>query len=466
MRATKIICTIGPSSSSKEGLSGLIDNGMNIARLNRSHGTREKCSEVIAMIRSLTKEKNHPVGIMIDTKGAEIRTGVIAHPIHIKKGQEVIFSPTPGDNKERQLIEVSYDRFYKDVPETDRIIVDNGELIFDIVKIENTSVIAKAQGDGTIGSRRHINLPGADIDLPSITENDWEDITFAVEEDADFLALSFIRNADEIREVRSFLENKKSNIKIVTKVETEQAVENISEIIDASDAIMVARGDLGTDLPFEELPAIQDEIVTMCRDRGKSVIVATHMLESMIEHPMPTRAEVTDVAHAAMTGADATMLSGETAAGKFPFKALEAMSKVLSATEHHKSRFSSFKRMPVHNEREARAEAAVTLSESAQANAILVFTRTGRTAQEVCAFRPEMPIIAATDGVRTQNGLTLSYGVHPIIISFEGSAEDTIGAGIEAAKKTGIVKSGDSIVLLSDTDAKDAPVQSVQVRQI
>ncbi|MDP7454612.1 MAG: pyruvate kinase [Candidatus Peribacteraceae bacterium] len=466
MRSTKIICTIGPATSSPEGLSALIDSGMNIARLNRSHGTQEKCKEVINFIRNYSEKHRLPIGIMVDTKGGEIRTGAVIHPIEIKKGQEVIFSPVPIPEEERTVIEVSYNNFYKDVPETDTIILDGGDILFDIVSTsKNKTVIGRARGDGSIGSRRHINLPGADIDLPSITDKDWEDIEFAIKEGADFLALSFIRNADEVRLVRKFLQDKKSNIRIITKVETHQAVEHISEIIEVSDAIMVARGDLGTNLPFEEIPTIQDKIVTLCRDKGIPVIVATDMLESMTEHPMPTRAEVTDVAHAAMTGADATMLSGETAVGQFPFKAIEAMSKVLIATEKHKSRFPSL-RMPVHNDREARAEAASTLSDSANADAILVFTRTGRTAQEVCSFRPMVPIIAATENLETKRKLTLCYGVHPIKIEFGSTPEDTIIEGIRAAKELELIKEGQSVVLLSDTEAKDAAVQSVQVRTV
>lgn len=466
MRSTKIICTIGPATSSPEGLSALIDSGMNIARLNRSHGTQENCREVINFIREYSEKQKIPIGIMVDTKGGEIRTGAVVHPIEIKKGQEVIFSPVPLPEEERTVIEVSYDNFYKDVPETDTIILDGGDILFDIVSIDkDKTVIGKARNDGSIGSRRHINLPGADIDLPSITDKDWEDIKFAIDEDAEFIALSFIRNADEVNAVRKFLQEKKSKIKIITKVETHQAVEHISEIIEVSDAIMVARGDLGTNLPFEEIPVIQDQIVSLCRNKGIQVIVATDMLESMTEHPMPTRAEVTDVAHAAMIGADATMLSGETAVGKFPFKAIEAMSKVLSATEKHKSRFPLL-RMPVHNDREARAEAAAFLSDSAQANAILVFTRTGRTAQEICSFRPSVPIIAATEDVGTKRKLTLCYGVHPIQIKFGSTPEDTIVEGIKTAKEFGFIEEGQNIVLLSDTEAKDAVVQSVQVRKV
>ncbi len=242
-------------------------------------------------------------------------------------------------------------------------------------------------------------------------------------------------------------------------------MDNISAIIDVSDAIMVARGDLGAEIDFELLPAIQDEIVALCRDRGVPVIIATHMLESMIEHPMPTRAEVTDIAHAAMTGADATMLSGETASGLHPLESLAAMNKILRATEKHIARFPLTSRMPVHNEREARAEAAVTLSDSSEASAIIVFTKTGRTAREVSKFRPLIPIVAITDNPQTERSLSITYGIHPIIIKFL-SPEETAASGICAAADQEIVSKGDKVVLLSDIESPKAPVQSVQVRTV
>jgi len=465
MRLTKIVCTIGPASKSTEMLSKLAKAGMNVARLNLSHGTQKDCRDIIERIRKLNDDDDHAIAIMFDTKGAEIRTGVVQHPISVSKGEELVLSPYPLPDEKRQVIEVNYDRFYADVPETDRILIDNGEMTLDVLDIRTDGVvIARAQTAGEVGSRRHINLPGADIDLPSITEKDWEDIAFAVEQDADFIALSFIRNADEIRSVRKFLSSRGSDIRIITKIETHQAVEHIGEILDATDAIMVARGDLGADVPFEELPIIQDDIVMRCRDRGIPVIVATHMLESMIEHPMPTRAEVTDVAHAAMMGADATMLSGESATGMYPQRSVEAMDRILRSSEEHLARFSRVHE-PVHNEREGRAEAAVALARTSSASAILVFTKTGNTVLEVSKFRPHRPIIALTDTASLQGKLQLSYGVYPLVIPFS-DAEATVQSGLRSAIEASIIHVGDSVVLLSDIQTKDAPVQSVQVRTV
>lgn len=438
---------------------------MNIARLNLSHGTQAETAVIIETIRSLNEKNGTTTATLIDTKGAEIRTGVVAHPIPIAKDQEVVFSPHPLSDEERTVISVNYDQFYRDVGETDRILIDSGELTFDILSVEQDgSVVARSRDEGSVGDRRHITLPGADIDLPSITEKDWEDIAFAVEQKVDFVALSFVRSADDVREVREFMKKHSVDIDIVSKIESQKAVDNLAEIIEVSDAIMIARGDLGSDLAFEDLPALQDEIVVRCRDQGVPVIVATHMLESIIEHPVPTRAEVTDVAHAAMTGADATMLSGETAIGQYPFKAIEAMARILEATEQRLSRFPLSPNTPIRNERIANAEAAVTLADSSVADALMVFTRTGQTAREVSMFRPHQPIIAVTPSDRIQRKLQLVYGVQVIVIPF-ADPEKTVVDALNAARKSGILTKGQNVVLLSDLQATDTVVQSVQVRE-
>jgi len=365
------------------------------------------------------------------------------------------------------VIEVNYDGFANDVRETNTILIDNGTISCAIVSIEpDGSVVARAQDAGMVGSRRHINLPGADIDLPSLTKKDWDDIAFGAEQGVDFVALSFIRNAEEIAEVRSLLRKKGSDMQILTKIETRSAVEeNLASIIAASDGIMIARGDLGTDIPIEELPAYQDEIVIRCRDAGKPVIVATHMLESMSAFPIPTRAEVTDVAHAATSRADATMLSGETATGKHPVKCVEMMDRILRATETHEARLQERPEVAVHNEREARADAAVTLAYSTRADAIVAFTRSGQTPRDIAKFRPMIPVIAITPEATVQRKLSLIYGVCALQVPF-AAPETTIASGIEAAKRRGIVKRGMRVVLLADAPTHDQNVSTVQMRDI
>jgi len=451
-RMTKIVCTIGPSCSDFTGIESLAEHGMNIARVNLSHGTQQQHKETVSILRKLN-ESGHCIGIMFDTRGGEIRTGERQTPLPVTKGQEVTFVPE-GRPCPDSCVSINYDGFADDVRETDCILLDNGELSFDIVTInDDGTVIGRAAQDGEIGSRRHINLPGADVDLPSITDKDWEDIAFAVEQEADFVALSFIRTSDDINAVRAFITEKGSGMQLIAKIETAQAVEHIAEIINASDGIMVARGDLGAEVPFEDVFVIQNELVTRCRDAGKPVIVATHMLESMREHPIPTRAEVTDVAHAAETGADATMLSGETASGKHPPVAVDAMRRILEATECYRCRFDVGLPSAVHNDREAQAEAAVALANSSDADALVVFTREGNTARLVSKFRPNVPIIGVAATKEIQRRIQLLYGVYPVQTTF-GKPEETVQAGLDAAVAAGYIAKGQKIVLISDAEAK------------
>ena len=452
LRRTKIICTIGPSSWDEDILIQLADEGMNVARLNFSHGTREDHQEIIDRIHTYNTSHDLQVGIMLDTKGAEIRTGDVKAPITISKGEEVVFTSAALENGSgRKIVEVSYDGFAKDVIETDTILIDNGEISFDIVSVESDgSVIAKARDNGEIGSRRHINLPGADIDLPSITESDWEDLRFGAEQNLDFLALSFIRNADEVKKVRSMLKEVGSTSKIISKIETQKAVKNIKEIIDASDGIMVARGDLGADLPFEKLPVVQDEIVCRCKDAGKPVIIATHMLESMTEHPVPTRAEVTDTAHAVVTGTDATMLSGETASGSHPLVALQAMIRIHLATEEHLSRLETTYDIHFRDKAEEEMDKAIALAEKEEVDAFVLITESGLTANPISKFRAPVPIIALTKSDIIQRSLSLNFGVYPLRIDFDASDDVTMKNGVELAQKIGLLKKGQKVMLLKD----------------
>lgn len=466
-RLTKIICTLGPACATAEQIIALADGGMSIARINLSHGSHEEHMETIALLRKINEKRPVPIGILIDTKGAEIRTGDVQTPLALKEGDEVLFC---SQNDPRALaggkvISVNYDGFADDVRETDRILVDNGELSLDILGVQDDgSVLARARQDGEIGSRRHINLPGADIDLPSITDKDWQDIGFAADQNVDFIALSFIRAPEEVEQVRSFLEKHNSTTQLISKIETAQAVECIGDIIRVSDGIMVARGDLGAEVPFETLPSIQDEIIVRCSDAGKPVIVATHMLESMKEHPIPTRAEMTDVAHAAVEMADSTMLSGETATGKHPATALDAMDRLLRNAEQHIARFTETARdiRIEDDEYDARSQAAVSLAKSTDASVILVFTRSGRTAQQISKFRPTVPIIACTNDPAVQGQMTLLYGVYPLLIPF-ADAETTINHGMDAVVKNGFAQKGERFILVSDVP-KELADWSIQQR--
>lgn len=467
-RLTKIVCTLGPACWSPEQMLELARTGMNMARINASHGEREDHIRLIKAIETLNEKHGFCVASLLDTRGCEVRTGDVQDPILIAAGEEVIFAPTTLKlaAPKHKIIDVGYDGFSADVREAKRILIDNGELSFEIVSInKDGSVIARAQQDGKIGSRRHVNLPGADIDLPSITEKDWDDIAFAAESDVDYVALSFIRTADEVKEVRALIEKKKSDLQIISKIETQQAVQNIAEIVEASDGIMVARGDLGAEVPYEHLPVIQDDIVFRSRDAAKPVIVATHMLESMTQHPIPTRAEVTDVAHAASEFTDATMLSGETAGGRHPAVALSAMDKILRATETHLSHFPADANTAVRGDGDAQAQAAVALARSAAADAIVVVTVTGQTARRVSKFRPPVPVVSLTSSKSVQRKIQLLYGVFPLVIQFS-KEEETVVRGLQAAKKAGLLQPGNRVVVISDIQTNAEPVTSIQMRTV
>lgn len=469
MRLTKIICTLGPVSSSAEKIAELQQAGMNIARINFSHGSQEGHQKTIQTIKQVNADKGCCISLLLDTKGAEIRTGDVTEPIAITEGQEVIFSATPITEATRPVITVNYNDFAKDVRGAEVILLDNGVMSFEVVSInDDGSVIAKSHDEGTIGSRRHVNLPGADISLPSMTDKDWSDLELGIKEDMDYVALSFIRTADEVKEVTAFLKKHNSQMRTITKIETRQSVANIDAIIDASDGIMVARGDLGAELPYERIPAIQDMIVRKCRYKGKPVIVATQMLESMIENPMPTRAEVTDIAHAATTRTDTTMLSGETAMGEHPLASVEAMSKILEETEKHQSSDHQTDSMCMLGERGALAEAAVSMALSLGSPAILVLTRSGKTAQAVSQLRSNLPIIACTADTRVERFMQILHGVFPVHIEKDDDTDTdkTLALAFAAAMKKGLLTAGDQIVVVADTQTTNGPVHSVHVRKV
>lgn len=466
MRLTKIICTLGPASSTFEQIRTLAQKGMSIARINLSHGLREEHERLIHTIREVNRVEGYYIATLLDTKGIAIRTGDVTQPIAVAKDEEVLFSPhIVQEDKKRKVIYVNYDGFASDVRETNVILIDNGELMFDVLKVQGDgSVLARARQSGAIGSRRHVNLPGADIDLPTITEKDWSDIAFAIGEGVDFVALSFVRKAEEVIWVKNAIRKQKGKLEVIAKIETQQAIDALADIVRVADGIMVARGDLGAEIPFERIPVVQDDIVRTCRDAGKPVIVATHMLESMILHPMPTRAEVTDIAHAATTMADATMLSGETSVGRHPSEAIEAMDRVLRETEKFLARFPEEHEGAIRDERDARADAAVDLAHTLHAPAIIVFTRSGRTARALSKFRPRQPIFAFTPLPFVERHLQLSFGVFPFLLAFKSDPEENIAEAIMLLRQKNLLTHGESIVVVSDTRGAEGHVRTVQVR--
>lgn len=467
MRLTKIVCTLGPASSSPDMIAALLERGMNVARINFSHGSHETHLVTINAVKEANAKHGRDVALMLDTKGPEIRTGDVESPIPVKKGEEILFTHDKKASYEGTVIHVNYPDFGKDVAGAESILVDNGELIFTFVKGNaDGSVVLRAEQDGLIGNRRHVNLPGADVSLPSVTEQDWKDIAFGVEHEMDYLALSFVRTAEEIREVRAFLEKNKSSMRIVTKIETRASVENIDDIIDASDGIMVARGDLGAEMPFQEIPAVQDMIVAKCRAAGKPVIVATQMLESMIKNPMPTRAEVTDVAHAVITRADATMLSGESAAGKYPLQAVDAMTSIHAETESHLPECHAEGDIDFSTDNAVRAEAAVSMAHNAKAPAIVALCNTGRTVEIISQLRPRVPVYAFSDSPSLRRKLQLYYGIQPLPIIMESDSELNVERAMSFLAKKGLAEKGQRVVVLCRMEVRTGTHVTVHLRDV
>jgi pyruvate kinase len=443
MRLTKTICTLGPASNNAEGIRKLAELGMSIARLNFSHGSQETHSAVVETIRQVNREGGFQVGLLLDTKGAEIRTGDRPEPLSVQPGDTITFS-FGRETDEHPVIRVSYPEFWRDAKDARFVLIDSGELILDIVSIEEDRVVTRSQGVYAIGSRRHVNLPGANVTLPSLAEKDWSDIELACRLKLDYIALSFIRNAHEVHEVREFVrQHGHPDIVLVSKIENGMGVQNIDEIIEASDGIMIARGDLGAEIPLETLPFVQRDIALRCRRAGKPVIMATQMLESMMKNPMPSRAEVTDVAHAVMLGVDSTMLSGETAAGKYPFASLEMMGRIIAEVERHMPRHMPEPRSS--SQADLDAATAVSMAVLQGVRAIVVYARSGETARAISRLRPPVPTFLASDDADLLRRHQLSFGLHPLhLMASDAHATQVL-------REKGLVSLGDKIVVVQSS---------------
>ncbi|TGK20193.1 pyruvate kinase [Leptospira fluminis] len=467
-RKTKIICTIGPATADKKMILALAEAGMNVARLNMSHGNHEFHRSIIKIIKALNKDVlKHPIAILLDTQGPEIRTGDLqVDHLDLKVGESFTFHIIPGVESEEQSVFVNYRDIVNDLKVGDRVTVDNGLINLVVEEIQETALKCKVVDGGKLGSRKHINLPGIRVNLPSITQKDQKDILFGLQEDVDFIALSFVRSKEDILQLRKIIEENNGHSAIVAKIEDQEAVKNMIEIVDAADGVMVARGDLGVELPIEELPIIQRAIIRECAVRGKRVIVATHLLESMISNPSPTRAEVTDVANAVYEESDAIMLSGETAAGKFPIRCVEMLHKIAERVEKTPGVGYVGDRIPS-NKKEEMAKSAAMLSDSIKSPAIIVITRRGTTALNVASFHPRHPLIYAFTNMTTvRRKLWLTRGVIPYRIDFSSDPEKTIKLAIETLKTSGRIKEGDQVVILSDIIAGDDRVETIQIREV
>lgn len=450
MRRTKIVCTIGPTSQNIHVVKELLLNGMNVARLNFSHGTLEEQGERIAVIRQASQETGIPVAIMLDTKGPEIRMGCFQDgKVILDEGAQLIFT-TEEVLGTKERVSINYPGLPEDVKPNDLILVDDGLISLTVQKVEKTEIYCRIENGGEISDRKKLNLPGVKLNLLSLTQKDIDDITFGVQAGVDFIAASFIRSAADVLAIRRVLEELNADIDIIAKIENRQGVENIEEIINAADGVMVARGDLGVEIPVEEVPLVQKRLIDQCNRVGKPVITATQMLDSMIRNPRPTRAEASDIANAILDGTGAIMLSGETASGKYPLEAVKTMARIAEYTEQslQGKRFSHEWTTDIANTTtEAIAHATCDVAHSLHAAAIITATQSGSTARKVSKYRPGMPIIAVTPFEKVLRKLLLVWGVFPLQSEEYHATNELMETSIQTVLQAGYIKNGDLIVI-------------------
>jgi pyruvate kinase len=451
MKKTKIICTIGPACQDREILKSMMLAGMNAARFNFSHGTHEEQKMKMDLVKELREELGLPISLILDTKGPEIRTGQFGEKdVELFEGQKFILTMEDviGTNK---MCTVSYKGLIQDVKPGDRLLIDDGLIGMTIDEINENNIICTVNNGGIIKDYKSINAPGVLVRLPAITDKDKEDIVFGIGEGIDFIAESFVRKGSDVEEMRAFLNvHGAGHVRIISKIENKEGVDNIFDIVAASDLVMVARGDLGVEIPAELVPVTQKKIIKLCNLEGKPVITATQMMDSMMRNPRPTRAEVADVANAIYDGTDGIMLSGETAAGKYPVEAVKMMVDIANATEaalNYDSILREKGRVKDASITNAIGHATCTSAQGLKATAILTPTATGHTAQVVSKFRPKAPIIAFTTSDQVARQLSLVWGVMPIVTKPAGSEKDVFVDAISISSEKGLVKEGDLVVI-------------------
>lgn len=450
MRRTKIICTLGPAVDENDKFVELAKTGFDVARLNFSHGSFEEHKRRIEMIRDYNEKYGDCIAILLDTKGPEIRTGIADGKVELEKNQLIVLT-TREVKSTKEFISISYKNLPEEVKAGDEILLDDGLIALEVIGVKNDEITCKVLNSGSLGSKKGVNLPKIDVKLPSISEKDKQDILFGVKEKVDFIALSFVRRPEDITEVRKLIGTSNDNIQIIAKIECELAVKNIDGILEVSDGVMIARGDLGVEIPIKELPAIQKSIIQKARTIGKPVIVATQMLDSMIRNPRPTRAEVSDIANSILDGTDAIMLSGETASGLFPVESLRTMNEIASEIEKDLHILE-----PMHFKRLKKSESIVDLiaystvdiGKKIDAKCLVVPTSSGATARRVARHRPNAPIIALVGKENLKRHLKLVWGVETIsmIEDFEGT-DHLIKRGEEELLKLEEYKTGDVVVI-------------------
>jgi pyruvate kinase len=470
-RRTKIIATLGPATESEEMLVKLIRAGVDVVRLNMAHAKHDWTRQIIRRIRVAAKTAGREVAIMMDIKGPEIRTGDVAAPIELKVGEIFDFTVKPGADRENAVeirsVDVNYLNLVNDIQVGDTVLVDNGLIRLEVLEKHLAHIRCRVLTPGSLSSRRHINLPGVHVSLPSFTEKDRGDTLVGIEEGVDFVALSFVREAADIVQLRGFLKEHDSRARIIAKIEDQAAISHLDEIIRATDALMVARGDLGIEVPLQELPVIQRRAVRTCLAIGRPVIIATHMLESMISQPMPTRAEITDVANAVYEQADCVMLSGETTVGKYPLECVAILDLIARRVEEEVA--DDLPEPAVFlDERMKLRRSAVVMANELPNSFLVTFTRRGINAAGLAAHRPaRAPILAITDSMETLRHLRLVRSIEPFFLSPLGDPEKTIGRALDVLVGSGRIRAGDKLVIISDVLTQSGRrIESIQLRTV
>lgn len=459
LRKTKIICTMGPASLKEDVLEQMFRNGMNIARFNFSHGTHEYHREGIELFRKVRDRLKLPAAVLLDTKGPEIRIGTFKDDkIHLKNGQQFVLTAddVAGDDTR---VSISYKELPNELYEGAKILIDDGSLELVVKEINGSDIICKVVTGGVLSSRKGINIPNIHLDMPYISEQDEKDLRFGIEMDVDFVAASFVRNKNDVIELRKLLNYYGGHsIRIIAKIENSEGVENFDEILANCDGIMVARGDMGVEIEFEKLPGIQKRFIRKCYRAGKMVITATQMLETMIHSKTPTRAEITDVANAVFDGTSAVMLSGETAMGDHPAHVVRVMSKIAERAEQDAIDMNIYSGLNYDDAfsdlTNAICDAACTTARDIRAKAIIAVTKSGTTARRVSKFRPSEPIVAATPDLKTFHQLSLSWGVCPVLALNQDDTDSLFIHAIDCARKLDIVSKGDKVVITAGVPLK------------
>ena len=467
LRKTKIIATLGPATDSAEMLQQMIERGVDVFRLNMSHAPHDWVRRVVDDIRSAAHRCQRHVGIMMDTQGPAIRTGELPVPLALRPGETFTLTVRGERSEEERSVDVNYANFINDISVGDVVLLDNGAIEMKVLAKNGNKVQCEVLTEGSLGSRRHINLPGVKVSLPALTAKDILDIQLGLELQVDFIALSFVRQARDLAQLRELFPANGTRPLVIAKIEDQEAVRNLEEIVRSADAVMVARGDLGIEVPYEELPIIQRRIAKTCLHLGKPVIVATHMLESMVHAPMPTRAEVTDVANAVFEQVDAIMLSGETTVGKFPLKCVEVFDRITARIERSGGA-NYFERALLTTDRQKMVKSAVVMANELRAEAVLVFTRSGSMARTAAWMRPRhSQIYALCERDALARTLALSWAITPFVVPFDLlEPQNTVETALKFLVGQGRLRRGGTVVIIGLITAGEEIVDAVQMRVV